>query len=198
MPPPDESLFDDLPAARAELAGYLSGLVSGLVSETASAIDRLSNDEWCDEKEAYEAYHAASSTGAVDYVEFLCERRDSRTLSNDQAERVDSLVAELRGQVDFQCMSCNFTNQVGALSSLYQEQPLIADLCGYFRCPIIESSELDLVVLTSVNPFAGKLVGQLLSTVIYRETQALPFIFLTTSSVRAIDYLCRKHFAYES
>lgn len=143
-------------------------------------------------------YQRSTSDFAYDFFEFAAGVADGADPNSEQANYIDWLSTSVTRHVPFQAQTCGFANQTDSRRDIYNKYPEISDVCRYLKCPIIEANETDYLVLTTINPYTANLAAETIGEILFRETNMMPFIFLTVCPVRTRNYLCSKHFVYES
>ena len=197
-----EDLFPDLPEDRKGINDFLPRLVPSIANVTARGISALPESQLVTSLPfGLDSYSLEPVDGEplafVDYMEFVVAGNEPE-LSNGHIVWIDRLSAELRKRAPFKSQACPFAVQTELQLDFYNKFPEIADICGFLKCPIIEAHETDFFTVTSINPYTVKFAAALISKIITRKTNIVPFSFLTTCEKRPWDYLCSKHFGYES
>ncbi len=192
---------DDLPHSRREIRAYVHGRANEIAAETALAVKGLPNHEAISAlPENYSTYTSRANAGVKfeDYIEHLAGRDDGADLRSDQSEFIDWVSSSLVNLVPFRVHTCSFANQTDSKRDLYSQYPEISDVCSILKCPVIDASSTDFLIIASINPFSGKLAAEIIGKLLIRATEIVPFIFVTICPVRTRDYLCAKHFVHES
>ena len=197
-----EDLFPDLPEDRKGISEFLPRLVPSIANVTARGIKGLPESQLVTalpfSLDSY-SFEVANDEEFrfCDYIEFVVAGGE-KELSNGHVLWIDRLSLALQKQAPFKSQLCPFAVQTESQLDFYNKFPEISDICGFLKCPIIETNETDFFVITSINPYTARFAAALISKVIYRQTNVTPFAFLTTCEKRPWDYLCSKHFGYES
>ncbi len=197
-----DDLFPDLPEDRKGINEFLPRLVPSIANITARGISALTESQLVESLPFnLDSYSLEPAEGEdfrfCDYLEFVVAGGE-KDLSNGHVVWIDRLSAALRRQAPFKSQHCPFAVQTESQLDFYNKYPEISDVCGFLKCPIIETHEADFFVITSINPYTVKFAAALISKIITRQTSVVPFAFLTTCEKRPWDYLCSKHFGYES
>lgn len=197
-----DDLFPDLPEDRKGINEFLPRLIPSIANITARGISALTESQLTESLPfSLDQYSFESAQDEdfrfCDYLEFVVAGGE-KELSNGHIVLIDRLSTALRKQAPFKSQHCPFAVQTESQLDFYNKYPEIADVCGFLKCPIIETHEADFFVLTSINPYTVKFAAALISKIITRQTNITPYAFLTTCEKRPWDYLCSKHFGYES
>ena len=194
----------DLPEDRRGIADYVQKHIPSIATATSKALKTLlAEDESVEplpfDIDSYLQTLSVSGSDAryCDFLEFAVGGGEPE-LTNSQIARIDELIETLRKRVPFKAQPCPFSNSTESQLDFYGRYPEVADVCESLKAPIIETNEADFFGIISINPYTAKFAADVITQIIYRDTKVVPFSFLTTCGKRPWDYLCAKHFGYES
>jgi|GEM_PF-3118726 len=196
-----EDLFPDLPEDRKGINEFLPRLVPSIANVTSRGISALKETQLIESLPFnLDSYSLESPDEEdlrfCDYLQFVVAGGE-KSISNGHVEWIDRLSTALRKQAPFKSQHCPFAVQTDPQLDFYNKFPAVSDVCGFLKCPIIETHEIDFFVVTSINPYTAKFAAALISKIISRETNIVPYAFITTCEKLSWDYLCSKHFGYE-
>ena len=210
-------------AALPKIASDTAEAIASLPLQTSPRLRQLSSSEtsptleqqvaeYVKFKERWNTAKAFWNGSFVDFVEYVVggavEDRDpsqnwtdwtqTQNRRSEIAEDIDFLSNSLTRLAPFQAQNCSFANLTNANRNLYGAYPAVADVCGFLKCPVIDASGIEFILLTSINPYTAQFAAEVIKEIIFQETKLIPFVSITTSPKRTRDYLCALHFVYES
>ena len=87
-----------------------------------------------------------------------------------------------------------FAHQTDTPLDFYNSFPAISEICRMMRCPVVQVSEKDFFMLTSINPFTATAASRIVANEIEAEVGRKPFSFATTTDLNSWNYACERHF----